>query len=159
MIPAGHHAVQRRPANPRVPSLGRDYFRPRDFEYAQPLYDLGFLLEIAALAAGSEVPKYRTFSLWRAALSLDGYGTTIDRWLDGQLADSDIDYVPSSRIRQYLVSVRETGSLTELQSYSEERYRRALRLRAVRGLGPSKIAFTLSTASVEEDWFNERTNR
>ena len=137
------------------PTIESEYFRRRDFEYAQPLYDLGFLLEVAALAAGSEVPKYRTFSLWRAGLSMDGYGTVIDRWLDGRLSDADVDYVPSSRIRQYLSQVRDTGSLSELQAYSEERYRRALRLRSIRGLGPSKIAFTLSTASLEEDWFNE----
>src|SRR5690242_15279338 len=67
-----------------------DYFRIRDFEYVQPLYDLAFLLEVAALANGSEVPKYRTFSLWRAGYSLDGYGTMIDRWLDGAAADSDL---------------------------------------------------------------------
>src|SRR4051794_28557023 len=58
--------------------LTADYFRVRDFEYVQPLYDLAFLLEIDALARGVEVPKYRTFSLWRAAYSLDGYGTGID---------------------------------------------------------------------------------
>ena len=63
-------------------SLGSDYFRIRDFEYVQPLYDLAFLLEVDALAKGTEVPKYRTFSLWRAGYSLDGYGTTVDRWLD-----------------------------------------------------------------------------
>src|SRR5690348_7041205 len=134
MTHAANHAAPRGPGKQRVPSLDRDYFRPRDFEYAQPLYDLGFLLEVAALANGTEVPKYRTFSLWRAALSLDGYGTTVDRWLDGQLSDLDVDYIPSSRIRQYLVDVRETGSLPELQSFSDERYRRALRLRAIRGL-------------------------
>src|SRR3954467_3078362 len=92
-----------------APGLDRHYFRPRDFEYVQPLYDLAFLLEVAALAAGHEVPKYRTFSLWRAGYSLDGYGTSIDRWLDGDIANGDLDYVPTSRIRQYLSNVRKTG--------------------------------------------------
>src|SRR5436305_15308320 len=70
--------------------LTSDYFRIRDFEYAQPLYDLAFLLEVDAIFKGQEIPKYRTFSLWRAAYSLDGYGTTFDRWLDGTLTDLDL---------------------------------------------------------------------
>src|SRR6266446_10002888 len=86
--------------------IAEDYFRIRDFEYAQPLYDLAFLLEIDALANESEVPKYRTFSLWRAALSLDCYSTTIDRWLDGTLPDDGLDYVPSARIREHLASIK-----------------------------------------------------
>jgi histidinol phosphatase-like PHP family hydrolase/predicted nuclease with RNAse H fold/dephospho-CoA kinase len=136
-------------------TLDQDYFRTRDFEYVQPLYDLAFHLEVAALAAGSEVPKYRTFSLWRAGYSMDGYGTSVDRWLEGNAPDSALDYVPSSRIRQYLESIRTTGSLPELRSYSGERHQRALRLRAVRGLGPSKIAVTLGSKSFDDDWFNE----
>src|SRR5713101_732134 len=91
--------------------LEPNYFRPRDFEYVQPLYDLAFLLEVAALAAGNEVPKYRTFSLWRAGYSLDGYGSTIDRWLEGTIRDGDLDYVPSARIRQYLTNIRLSGTV------------------------------------------------
>lgn len=132
-----------------------NYFRIRDFEYVQPLYDLAFLLEVAALAKGSEVPKYRTFSLWRAGYSLDGYGTTIDRWLDGTASDEDLDYVPSSRIRQYLTNISRTGTIPELRVYRSERFDRCLRLRSVRGLGPSKIASTLSSRSLSEDWFRQ----
>ena len=135
--------------------LDRDYFRVRDFEYVQPLYDLAFLLEVAALAAGSEVPKYRTFSLWRAGYSLDGYGTSIDKWLDAALTDADLDYLPSSRIRQYLASIRETGTIHELSPYSHAKYQRALRLRSIRGLGPSKIAATLSSRSLDEEWSDQ----
>lgn len=135
--------------------LTSDYFRLRDFEYAQPLYDLAFLLEVGAIAKGEEIPKYRTFSLWRAAYSLDGYGTTIDRWLDGTLTDQDLDCVPSSRIRQYLTNIRLSGTIPELRSYSDERYERCLRLRSVRGLGPSKIALTLSRSTDEADWINQ----
>lgn len=91
--------------------LTSDYFRLRDFEYAQPLYDLAFLLEVDAIAKGQDIPKYRTFSLWRAAYSLDGYGNTIDRWLDGTSTDQDLDYVPSSRIRQYLTNIRLSGTI------------------------------------------------
>src|SRR3954462_5442726 len=97
--------------------IPEDYFRVRDFEYVQPLYDLSFLLEIDALSKGSDVPKYRTFSLWRAALSMDGYNTTVDRWLDGKISDADLDYIPSARIAQYLKSVRKTGTFPELKPF------------------------------------------
>src|SRR6266446_489141 len=97
--------------------IAEDYFRIRDFEYAQPLYDLAFLLEIDALANESEVPKYRTFSLWRAALSLDSYSTTIDQWLDGSLSDKQLDNVPTSRIRDYLRCIKKTGTIPELRKY------------------------------------------
>jgi histidinol phosphatase-like PHP family hydrolase/predicted nuclease with RNAse H fold/dephospho-CoA kinase len=129
-----------------------DYFRIRDFEYVQPLYDLAFLLEVDALSRGAEVPKYRTFSLWRAGYSLDGYGTTIDRWLDRTARDEDLDYIPSSRIRQYLAKIRMTGTVAELRAYQGERFERCLRLRSVRGLGPSTIAQTLSSRSLADDW-------
>lgn len=135
--------------------LSNDYVRIRDFEYVQPLYDLAFLLEVSALADGSEVPKYRTFSLWRAGYSLDGYGTTIDRWLDGSASDADLDYVPSSRIREYLTQIRKTGTVPELREYRSERFARCLRLRSVRGLGPSQIALTASTNSLTDEWFNQ----
>jgi hypothetical protein len=132
--------------------LPSDYFRIRDFEYAQPLYDLAFLIEVNALAAGNEVPKFRTFSLWRAGYSLDGYGTTIDRWLEGSILDKDLDYVPSARIRQYLTNIRTGGTIPELLSHRAERYDRCLRLRSVRGLGPSKIAATLLPDCSAAEW-------
>jgi histidinol phosphatase-like PHP family hydrolase/predicted nuclease with RNAse H fold/dephospho-CoA kinase len=142
--------------NPLSASLSNgDYFRIRDFEYVQPLYDLAFLLEVDAIAKGAEIPKYRTFSLWRAGYSLDGYGTTIDRWLDGTSHDEDLDYVPSSRIRQYLTNVARTGTIPELRNYRAERFERCLRLRSVRGLGPSKIALTLGARSLSDEWFDQ----
>jgi histidinol phosphatase-like PHP family hydrolase/predicted nuclease with RNAse H fold/dephospho-CoA kinase len=133
----------------------KEYFRLRDFEYVQPLYDLAFLLEVDALAKSSAIPQYRTFSLWRAAFSLDGYSSVIDRWLEGASSDEDLDYVPSARIRQYLNTVRATGTIPELSSYRSEKYSRSLRLRSVRGLGPSKIALTLSSRSLAQEWFSE----
>jgi len=136
-------------------AVSNDYFRLRDFEYVQPLYDLAFLLEVDALAKGTEIPQYRTFSLWRAGYSLDGYGTTIDRWLHGIARDEDLDYVPSARIRQYLTKIRQTGTIPELRSYRSERFERTLRLRSVRGLGPSKIALTVSLRSLADEWFSE----
>ena len=146
---------KKRTHNDRPPLLPSDYLRVRDFEYVQPLYDLAFLLEVDALAQGEDVPKYRTFSLWRAALSLDGYSTTIDRWLDGTIDHSELDAVPSPRIRQYLTSVRATGSLPELRPFAAKKYNRCLRLRSVRGLGPSKIALTLMRPHLAEHLFRE----
>jgi histidinol phosphatase-like PHP family hydrolase/predicted nuclease with RNAse H fold/dephospho-CoA kinase len=137
---------------PRNP-LHQDYFRIRDFEYAQPLYDLAFLLEVQALSIRNEVPKFRTFSLWRAGYSLDGYGTTIDQWLEGSLGKSQLDNVPSARIRQYLSEIRATGTISELGAYRTEEYDRCLRLRSVRGLGPSKIAATLSPNCSSAEWY------
>ena len=136
-------------------TISKDYFRLRDFEYAQPLYDLAFLIEVDGLAKGNEVPKFRTFSLWRAGYSLDGYGTTIDRWLEGTIRDEDLDYVPSARIRQYLANIRLSGTVPELHSYRTEQHHRCLRLRSVRGLGPSKIAATLLPGSSAEDWLHQ----
>jgi histidinol phosphatase-like PHP family hydrolase/predicted nuclease with RNAse H fold/dephospho-CoA kinase len=133
-------------------SLPRNYFRIRDFEYAQPLYDLAFLIEVQALANGNEVPKFRTFSLWRAGYSLDGYGTTIDCWLDGSARKDDLDNVPSMRIRQYLTDIRLSGTIPELCTYRTEHYDRCLRLRSVRGLGPNKIAATLSEDCSPAEW-------
>lgn len=124
---------------------GDDYFRLRDFEYAQPLYDLAFLLEISAIAESREPPKYRTFSLWRAGYSLDGYANIIDRWLDGALSSADLDYVPSSRIRQYLEEIRNTGTLEELRGYQSEEFAACLRLRSIRGLGPKQLASLFRT--------------
>jgi histidinol phosphatase-like PHP family hydrolase/predicted nuclease with RNAse H fold/dephospho-CoA kinase len=160
-VKLNHRATKSLPKKTSVNKLAGDrlttddYFRIRDFEYVQPLYDLAFLLEVGALSSGQEVPKYRTFSLWRAGYSLDGYGTTIDRWLEGSSGDSDLDYVPSSRIRQYLNNVRTRGTIPELRAYRSERFARCLRLRSVRGLGPSQIALTTSSRSLNEEWFNQ----
>jgi histidinol phosphatase-like PHP family hydrolase/predicted nuclease with RNAse H fold/dephospho-CoA kinase len=121
-------------------ALSQDYFRIRDFEYAQPLYDLAFLLEVDALRVGREVPKYRIFSLWKAAYRMDGYTNAIDRWLDGKLHERELDIVPSARIRHYLTEIRETGTLTELAALDRERAESMLRLRSVRGFGASRIA-------------------
>ena len=131
------------PKSPSKFTIRPGYFRRRDFEIVQPLYDLAFLLEVGALSSGAEPPKYRTFSLWRAAYSLDGYSTVIDRWMDGELSDGDLDYVPSMRIRQYLSQIRETGTLAELNSFDSDPFHRCLRLRSVRGLGPNKIALSI----------------
>jgi hypothetical protein len=86
------------------------------------------MIEVDALAKGNEVPKFRTFSLWRAGYILDGYGSTIDRWLEGTIRDGDLDYVPSARIRQYLTNIRLSGTVPELHSYRTEQHDRVVAL-------------------------------
>jgi histidinol phosphatase-like PHP family hydrolase/predicted nuclease with RNAse H fold/dephospho-CoA kinase len=132
--------------------LAADYFLVRDFELVQPLYDLAFFIEIAAIAERVEVPKYRTFSLWRAALGLDGYGTAVGRWLSGDATAAELDQPPSSRIKHHLLQVRLTGTLPELAPYDKPDYQRALKLRSVRGLGPIAIAQTLAGTELDESW-------
>ena len=102
---------------PKTDQFDRDYCRPRDFEYAQPLYDLAFVLEIDAAAKGEKKPEYRTFALWKAAIGLDSYGTTIDQWLEGTLSNNDLDQIPTNRIKTYLQSIRETGYVPELRGF------------------------------------------
>ena len=63
--------------------------------------------------------------------------------------------VPSTRIRQYLTKIRQTGSIPELRRYRNERFERCRRLRSVRGLGPSKIALTVSSRSLTDEWFSQ----
>ena len=131
--------------------LREDYWLLRDFEYVQLLHDLSFFLEVDSLAKGTPVPEYRAFSLFRAAYSLDSYGTTISRWLNGDGNHKILDYVPSKRIREYLLSVRETGTLPELASFRGDEYERARRLRSVRGVGNSAIASTLLLSESDKD--------
>lgn len=132
-----------------------DYADVRDFELVQPLYDLAFLLELDALAKGNAVPKYRTFSLWRAALHLDGYGVALGRWLKGDVANAALDHPPSPRIRQHLSQVAETGTLAELLAFEAPHYARALQLRAVRGLGPGILAQTLRPDFSGTEWLRD----
>ena len=136
-------------------SLEDDYFRLRDYEYAQPLYDLAYLLEADALAKQQEIPKYGTFSLWRAAYSFDGYSTAIDRWLDHKIEDDCLDYVPSNRIRSYLTAIRQSGTIEELKRYESLEFDRLRRLRAIKGLGLSQIVKSLNEgATPTEQWLN-----
>ncbi|HEV2331047.1 MAG TPA: PHP domain-containing protein [Verrucomicrobiae bacterium] len=135
------------------------YFRLRDYEYAQPLYDLAFFLEADATSKNEEIPKYRTFSLWRAAYGFDGYSVSLDRWLDHEINDDSLDYVPSARIQNYLLNVRESGSIPELkESFSSAAFDRLRRLRAVRGLGLAQVAETLNFSDTPpEQWLNAAT--
>lgn len=99
----------------------RCYYLPRDFEYAQILYDLAFLLEIDALVLNQAPPKYRIFSLFNAAQGIDGYSSDIALWLKGSLKDNDLAYLPSSRIKKYLKSIDAIGTIDELNELLKKR--------------------------------------
>src|ERR1035438_6706251 len=137
-----------------VRSLGPDYFRPRDFEHVQPLYDLAYLLQIDAIARGIKVPEHRAFALWKAALSLDGYTTNVNRWLHGDADEGTLDSDPSSRIKDHLLKIEATGTIPELEALSTKSHQACLRLRSVRGLGIKQVAEALSKDRPPEDWLS-----
>ncbi len=136
-------------------SLDSDYFRPRDFEHVQPLYDLAYLLQIDALAKNEDVPEYRVFALWKAALSLDGYTTNVNRWLHGDADDDTLDSDPSSRIKDHLLKIEATGTVPELQELSTPAHQACLRLRSVRGLGIKQVAGAIMKGRPPEDWLSD----
>jgi histidinol phosphatase-like PHP family hydrolase/predicted nuclease with RNAse H fold/dephospho-CoA kinase len=136
-------------------SLGPDYFRPRDFEYVQPLYDLAYLLQIEAITKKEDVPEYRVFALWKAALGLDGYTTNVNRWLHSDTDEDLLDSDPSSRIKGYLQKIEETGTIPELKELNSPAHQASLRLRSVRGLGIKQVAAALSKERSWEDWVSD----
>ena len=125
--------------NPKkVPT--EEYFLPRDFEIVQPIYDLAFLLKINGSQVESSIPKYRIFSLGKAAHSLDGYSAVISKWLKGQLNKNDLDYVPSTRIRDLLGYIIANGTIQELQNLLSPEAEGCLRLRSLRGVGARLVS-------------------
>ena len=133
--------------------LDQSYFLLRDFEYAQFIYDLAYLLEIDAVVLHQAPPKYRIFSLLNAAQAIDGYCSNIALRLKGSLKDNDLAYLPSSRIKKYLKTIDDTGSLDELNELlSKAGYIRCLLLRSLRGLGKTKIVETVTMPSPSEEW-------
>lgn len=134
-------------------TLSSEYLRPRDFEYAQPLYDLAYLLQIDALAKRIDVPEYRTFSLWKAALGIDSYTAKIDTWLaDPKNGTGLLDFEPSPRIHDYLRTIRSAGTIPELDALASPAHRACLRFRAVRGLGLKQIAEALAEGGPSTQW-------
>jgi histidinol phosphatase-like PHP family hydrolase/predicted nuclease with RNAse H fold/dephospho-CoA kinase len=117
------------------------YVLYRDYEIAQPLYDLAFVLEIAAILAGTKTPKYRKLALWKAALAIDSYGSFVEKSLLASLANGETEFEPSDRIKLHLHSIIKNGAIAELEPFLlDQKYQAALRLRALRGVGPSQIA-------------------
>lgn len=116
------------------------YFRYRDYEIAQPLYDLAFVLEIDSLLEGTKIPKYRKLALWKAALAIDSYGSSLEKSFHANVAECDSEYEPSDRINTHIRSIKQCGTIPELGSFLlNDRFQIALRLRSLRGVGPSQI--------------------
>lgn len=125
------------------------YFRYRDYEFAQPLYDLAFVLEIASLIERVKTPKYRKLALWKAALAIDSYGSFVEESLIANVAKGEPEFEPSDRIKVHLKSIQKGGAIAELESLLlDKRYQAALRLRSLRGLGPSHIAEIVTSMDV-----------
>src|SRR5258708_2068459 len=95
------------------------------------------------MAEGTDVPEYRTFALWKAALGIDGYTTHVSQWLDDPTRSHLLDIEPSPRIRAHLKAIQLTGSLPELSLHQSPAQRACLRLRALRGLGAKLISEAL----------------
>lgn len=132
--------------------LKEEYFYLRDYEYAQMLYDLIFILEIKGLIEKDDISKYRLKSLAKAAFSIDGYSNTISKWLRKLLSDSDLDYIPSKNIKKYLFEIAHNGSIEELNGLLTEELKKTLNLRAIRGLLKKKIAELITvTTKIEHE--------
>jgi len=116
-----------------------DYLRLRDFEFAQPLYDLAFILEYEAAKGERKSEKYRSSALFKAAYKLDGYSTSVDRWLSSP-NEIKLDLGPSVRIAKYLKEIKHTGYLSNLGAGYLKYYNTPLKLRTFSGLGSKTIA-------------------
>ena len=116
------------------------YYELRDYEYSQFIHNLVYLSEIKALSGGNEISKYRNKSLSNAAHSIDGYSTQISEWIDGVLDESEMDYVPSLRIKKYLLEIRKTGNLGELEKLSSPNADGCLNLRSIPKIRKKQIA-------------------
>lgn len=116
------------------------YFLPRDYEIVQPIYDIAFFLKIETISRGSKEPGYRAFSLDKAAHNMDSYSASISKWMEGNLNEDKLDYVPTPRIKSQLVKIKETGTIPELHETMSPQAEGCLRLRSIRGLGPGQIA-------------------
>ena len=72
------------PKSPSKFTIRPGYFRRRDFEIVQPLYDLAFLLEVGALCMGCRATQISNFFSLESRIQ-SGTGctsTVIDRWMD-----------------------------------------------------------------------------
>ena len=117
-----------------------NYYEIRDFEYSQFIYDLVYLSEIASLAEGHDITKFRLKSLSKAAYSIDGYSTQISDWLNGNIEDVKLDYLPSFRIKKYLNTIKNSGQLNELEKLINPQSDGCLRLRSLPRVRKKQIA-------------------
>ena len=118
----------------------KNYFLLRDFEYSQILYDMAFLVQLAAIATNNEIPKFRLKSIIKAAYSIDGYSTIISEWLNDIKKETHLDYIPSSRIKKYLMSINQKGTIEELKNLWTPEAEGCLRLRSIRGIRKKYLA-------------------
>lgn len=132
-----------------------NYFEIRDFEYSQFIYDLVYISEIASLAVRKKITKYRLKSLSRAAYSIDGYSTQTSDWLNGNIEDNELDYVPSLRIKKYLYTIKNTGRLNELDQIMGRHMDGCLRLRSIPRVRKKQIARVYGGLKNNSDVFIE----
>lgn len=116
-----------------------NYLRLRDFEFAQPLYDLAFILEYESAQGKEKSEKYRSSALFKAAYKLDGYSTSIDQWLSSS-EKIILDLSPSLRIAKYLKEIKASGYISELGADYLKTWNVPLKLRTFSGLGPKTIS-------------------
>ncbi len=137
------------------------YYQIRDFEYAQSIYDLAYLLEIGALAKNKDIPKYRISSLRRAAYKIDGYSTLINQWLANKDKNNNLDYIPSTRIRKYLETFHSSdnqGILKRIDPLEEG----CLRSRSLKGIRKKQLTRILGENKLTDDTIRDishNTNR
>lgn len=139
----------------KIKNIPDNYFGIRDFEYSQFIYDLVYLSEIASLAEGSNITKFRLKSLSKAAYSIDGYSTQISDWLNGDLENTKLDYVPSLRIKKYLQDIKDLGSLVELDDLQNTNSDGCLRLRSIPRVKKKQIARLYKNPANRALVFNE----
>ena len=125
----------------------RKYFRYRDFELVQPLYDFGFMLELASHIDPQGASPYRIKALNEVALRMDSYSSSICEWLEG--GDDSIYFQPPSlRIEKYLKEIMETGSIQELSQLTAQYGNTPLRLRAFPKSSAKNIAKEINSSGV-----------
>lgn len=119
--------------------IPKNYFYIRDFEYAQLIYDFAFLLEVKEASNDKLASKFRIKSLLKAALSLDGYTCTYSKWLNSEISDDALDYIPSLRIKNYLNEIVQTGTIKEYDKIKFKNYEICLQLRSIGNVGKKKV--------------------
>ena len=92
--------------------------------------------------------------MWKAALSLDGYTTNVNRWLLGDSTDEILDSDPTTRIKDHLLKILDSGTIPELQEINTPAHQACLRLRSIRGLGQKQIAELLKYDRPPEEWLS-----
>ena len=131
------------------------YFLYRDFELVQPLYDLGFMLELASHIQPKNSSPYRIIALCDAALHMDSYSSSIHEWLNAE-KDMPCFQAPSLKIKQYLKEIIATGSIDELVQLKNKFGDVPLKLRVFSRSSPSNIADLILHS---DDYSSKKVNK